>query len=370
VTRLAALKPPLLDACIAAVFVALTLGEAFGPSDAPWWRPALGAIAMASLAWRRRAPLAVAAIVVAVNIATNPEGQFTTLLSLVLVCFTVGYETRPPQSYADLAIVIVPFLAVSVRDSFEFSDAAAALVFFAGPWAVGQITRQRAAATEEALARAARLEVEAARIAQEERTRIARELHDIVSHSISVVTIQTQAVRRRLGPEQAREAEDLAAVEATAREALAEMRRLFGVLRSSGESASLAPQPGLSELDRLVEQATTGDLTATLHVEGEPVELSPGLDRAAYRIAQEGLTNALRHSGAQHVRVSLRWTPARLDIEVADDGRGLSDPPSSGGHGLVGIRERVALYGGTVRLEPAPGGGTRLVAHLPLKGPE
>jgi signal transduction histidine kinase len=372
VTRLAALKPPLLDACIAAVFVALTLGEAFGPSDAPWWRPVLGAIAMASLAWRRRAPLAVAAIVVAVNIATNPEGQFTTLLSLVLVCFTVGYETRPPQSYAGLAIVIVPFLAVSVRDSFEFSDAAAALVFFAGPWAVGQITRQRAAATEEALARAARLEVEAARIAQEERTRIARELHDIVSHSISVVTIQTQAVRRRLGPEQAREAEDLAAVEATAREALAEMRRLFGVLRSNGESASLAPQPGLSELDRLVEQATTADLTATLHVEGDPVELSPGLDLAAYRIAQEGLTNALRHSGARHVRVSLRWTPARLDIEVADDGRGLSDPPSSGGHGLVGIRERVALYGGTVRLEPAPGGGggTRLVAHLPLKGPE
>lgn len=358
-----------MDAGIAAVFVALTVGEAFGPVPSPWWRIALGCLAMSALAWRRRWPLTVAALVVAVNVATNPQGEFTTLLSLVLVCFTVGYETRPPQSFAGLAIVVVPFMAVSVRDTFQFSDAAAALVFFVGPWAVGQLTRQRTSAAEEAVARAAQLELEAARIAEEERTRIARELHDIVSHSISVVTIQTQAVRRRLGPEHAREADDLAAVEATAREALAEMRRLFGVLRSNGESASLAPQPGLSELGRLVDQASTGDLVATLHVEGDPVELSPGLDLAAYRIAQEGLTNALRHSGARHVDVTLRWSPTRLDVEVADDGRGVAES-SSGGHGLVGIRERVALYGGTVRLEPVTGGGTRLSATLPLKGPE
>ncbi len=373
-TRLRALgeslRPPLVDACIAAVFVALTLGEAFSPEDVPWWRTALACVAMASLAWRRRWPLVVAALVVAVDVATNPEGQFTTLLSLVLVCFTIGYETKRPMSYAGLAIVFVPFMAVSIRDTFEFSDAAAALVFFVGPWTVGQLTRQRASAAEEALARAARLEAEAARIAQEERTRIARELHDIVSHSISVVTIQTQAVRRRLGPEHAREAEDLAAVEATAREALAEMRRLFGVLRSDGESASLAPQPGLAELGRLVEQAGSGDLDVSLHVEGDPVELSPGLDLAAYRIAQEGLTNALRHSGARHVDVTLRWTPSRLDITVEDDGRGLPAHASGSGHGLVGIRERVALYGGYVRLEPGARSGTRLAACLPLKGPE
>jgi signal transduction histidine kinase len=119
-----------------------------------------------------------------------------------------------------------------------------------------------------------------------------------------------------------------------------------------------------------VEQASSGDLVATLHVEGDPVELSPGLDLAAYRIAQEGLTNALRHSAAQHVDVTLRWTTTRLDIEVIDDGRGVAADPASGGHGLVGIRERVALYGGTVRLEPASGGGTRLSATLPMKGAE
>ena len=364
-----------MDVLIAAAFAALTAAEAFfGPGDAPWWRAVIAGAAMALLAWRRRAPVLVAALVVAVNVATNPEQEFSTLLSLVLVCFTVGYETLPPRSYVGIVVVVAPFIGVSIAEGLEPSDLAAALVFFIGPWVVGNVTRDRATRAEEAVARAERLEAErelvAARIAQEERTRIARELHDIVSHSISVVTIQTQAVRRRLGPDHAREAEDLAAVEATAREALAEMRRLFGVLRSDGESASLAPQPGLSELGRLVDQIGSGDMSATLRVEGDPVELSPGLDLAAYRIAQEGLTNALRHSGARRATVTLRWSPARLDVEVEDDGRGLAASSTDGGHGLVGIRERVALYGGTVRLEPSANGGTRLAASLPLRGPE
>ena len=116
-----------------------------------------------------------------------------------------------------------------------------------------------------------------------------------------------------------------------------------------------------------VEQASTPDLATTLTVEGDPVDLSPGLDLAAYRIAQEGLTNALRHSGARHATVTLRWSPTRLDLEVTDDGLGVGPGGTDGGHGLVGVRERVALYGGTVRLAPAPGGGTRLSATLPLR---
>ncbi len=321
-----------MDVLIAVAFVALTVAEAFfGPGDAPWWRAVLarGGDGLAGLA--PTSARLVAALVVAVNVATNPEEEFTTLLSLVLVCFTVGYETLPPRSYFGLASWSCPSSGSSIAQGLEPSDLAAALVFFVGPWVVGNLTRDRATRAEEAVARADRLEaereLEAARIAQEERTRIARELHDIVSHSISVVTIQTQAVRRRLGPDHAREAEDLAAVEATAREALAEMRRLFGVLRSDGESASLAPQPGLSELGRLVEQVGSGDMSATLRVEGDAVELSPGLDLAAYRIAQEGLTNALRHSGARRATVTLRWSPARLDVEVEDDGRGLRPLP-------------------------------------------
>ncbi len=370
-----ALRPPLVDVVIALAFVAMTVAEGlFSPLVTDPTRHLLVAgTAMAALAWRRLYPVPVAVVVVTGNIVLNPQGEFTLLLSLVLVCFTVGYEAKPPMHYAGLALVTVPFILVSIQERLEPSDLAAACVFFVGPWLVGNVLRSRVASADEAVARAARLEreaeLEAATARAEERTRIARELHDIVSHSISVVTIQTQAVRRRLGPDNAREAADLAAVEATAREALAEMRRLFGVLRDEGgNSPGLAPQPGLSELERLVRNVNGGDLRARLEVEGEPVPLSPGVDLAAYRIAQEGLTNAVRHSGASEAVVRLRYSPRRLEIEVSDNGRGLNGraASTSGGHGLVGIRERVALYNGTVSLEPGATGGTRLAASLPL----
>ena len=191
------------------MFVALVGGEAaFSPSVAsPALHLVVAGLAMSALAWRRVAPLGVAAVVVASNLAVNQTGEFSTLLSLVLVCFTIGLECAPPRSWLGLALVTVPFLVGSVVEGFEPSDLAAALVFFAGPWVAGVTLNNRLATTEAAVARVDQLErereLEAARGAAEERVRIARELHDIVSHSISVVTIQTQAVRRRLGPEQA-----------------------------------------------------------------------------------------------------------------------------------------------------------------------
>ncbi|MET0998078.1 MAG: sensor histidine kinase [Marmoricola sp.] len=374
-------RPPLLDALIAAAFLVMTVAEAVLNPDvsSPVEHAVVAGLAMVSLAWRRRAPVVVAALVVASNIAINPEGQFSTLLSLVLVCFTLGFETRPPVSYLGLAMVVVPFVVVSIVHDLDPSDLAAALVFFAGPWTVGVVLSGRMATAELAVARADQLErereQESARAAAEERTRIARELHDIVSHSISVVTIQTQAVRRRLGPDHAAEAADLAAVEATAREAMAEMRRLFGMLRTEGESPglALAPQPGLGELERLVRQVDSPEMSVRLSIEGDPVPLSPGVDLAAYRIAQEGLTNALRHAGASEARVVVRYSPQRLDVEVSDNGRGLpanghrGHAPNGGGHGLLGIRERVGLYGGTLDLTPGPSGGVRLAASLPLQ---
>ena len=171
------------------------------------------------------------------------------------------------------------------------------------------------------MARAARLEreaeLEAATARAEERTRIARELHDIVSHSISVVTIQTQAVRRRLGPDHAREAADLARRRGhRPRGAGRDAPALRSAARRGRESPDLAPQPGLAELERLVRHVDAGDLQVRLEVEGEPVPLSPGIDLAAYRIAQEGLTNAVRHSGATEAVVAVRYTPRRLEIEV------------------------------------------------------
>jgi signal transduction histidine kinase len=371
-------RPPLVDALIAVAFVTMDVAEAlFNPQvSSPVEHVGIAGLALAALAWRRQLPLVVAALVVGSNVVTNPNGEFTTLLSLVLVSFTIGAETGPPKAWWGLGLVFVPFIVVSVVHGFVPSDLAAGMVFFIGPWTVGQVLRGRTAATEAAVERAAQLEhqaeLEAQRAAAEERTRIARELHDIVSHSISVVTIQTQAVRRRLGPEHQRERDDLVAVEATAREALAEMRRLFGVLRAEGQSLDLAPQPGLAELPRLVRQVGSGDMEVRLAVEGDPVDLSPGVDLAAYRIAQEGLTNALRHSGASRADVLVRYGADRLEVSVQDNGHGLPaydghGPDRPTGHGLIGIRERVALYGGSLDLEPTASGGVRLAASLPLK---
>jgi signal transduction histidine kinase len=373
-------RPPWLDVGLAAAFLLMTVAEALLSPDvaSPVRHVVIGGVAMASLAWRRQAPLLVGAIVIVSNVLVNPAGEFSTLLSLVLVCFTIGSQSPPPRTYVGIAVVYAVFVAVSIADGLEPSDLAAGLVFFIGPWAVGIALKDRIQRSEAAEARAARLErereAEAARAAAEERTRIARELHDIVSHSISVVTIQTQAVRRRLGPDHQAEADDLAAVEATAREALAEMRRLFGVLRADGATASLTPQPGLSELDRLVTSVSSDDLRVRMQVEGDPIDLPPGVDLAAYRIAQEALTNTVRHSGATEATVLLRYQPTRLDIEVEDNGHGLATDgvnrqPGHPGHGLVGIRERVALYDGTVDLGASPTGGVRLAASLPLKEP-
>lgn len=366
--------PSRTDALLAAAFVVLTLAEAAlsRPSEGPALHVLLACPAMAALAWRRRFPIAVALTVMAGNTVINPDAQFSTLLAMVLASFTVGSETDPPRSYVGAAAIFVPFVTAMALHGLVPSDLGAAIVFVLGPWGVGTGVRSRATHAEAAVRRADRLEREresaTAAAAAEERTRIARELHDIVSHSISVVTIQTQAVRRRLGPDHAREAEDLATVEATAREALAEMRRLFGVLRAEGESASLAPQPGLAELERLAAQAGAGDLDVRLRVEGEPHDLPPGVDLAAYRIVQEGLTNALRHSGGTRVEVVVGYLPRRLDITVEDDGRGL--PPAAdrhvGGHGLVGIRERVAVYGGRLELGASALGGVRLHVTLPV----
>ena len=371
--------PPRFDVVLAGAFVVLTIAEAVynGTIDNPVVHVLVAGTAMAAVAWRRVFPIPVAVVAVVANIAINPNHEYTTLLCLVLLSYTIGVETVPPASYVGLGVTLTPFMTAMILEGLVPSDVAAAMVFLIGPWSVGTAVRQRSTKAAEAIARAERLErdreLAEERAAVEERTRIARELHDIVSHSISVVTIQTQAVRRRLGPDHAAEAADLAAVEATAREALAEMRRLFGVLRAEGEAVSLTPQPGLDQLQRLVDQARTDTLDVELLVEGDPVDLPQGADLTAYRIAQEGLTNALRHAHPTHVTVRVSYRPDALLVEVEDDGLGVAASTADGhtpGHGLLGVRERVALYDGTVDLSPRPGGGTHLRARLPLDLPQ
>jgi signal transduction histidine kinase len=201
---------------------------------------------------------------------------------------------------------------------------------------------------------------------------IARELHDVVAHNVSVVVAQAGAALRIFDrrPEQARGA--LRAIEQSGREALVEMRRLTGFLRTEGDiGPTHAPQPGLSNLDGLVAQVEEAGTPVTLRVEGPPRALPPGLDLSAFRIVQEALTNVLRHAGPATAEVVVRYGPSELELSITDDGIGLDRSHAAShrpGYGLLGMRERVGLFGGSLWLGTPPGGGYRVAASLPLEG--
>ena len=207
----------------------------------------------------------------------------------------------------------------------------------------------------------------AQRAVAEERARIARELHDVIAHSVSVMTVQAGAVRRLLQPGQERERLALEAIESTGREALTEMRRLVGLLRRQGTVPDFSPQPSMRAVDVLVGTIREAGLPVELAVEGEPRELAPGVDLAAYRVIQEALTNALKYAGPARAWVTVRWREDEIEVEIANDGS--SEATGDGtGHGLIGLRERVALVGGTIESGPRAGGGFVVTARLPHRG--
>ena len=242
-------------------------------------------------------------------------------------------------------------------------------VDFAVAWVAGLAVRARAEQAEVAESHATQAEKErdaATRVAvAEERARIARELHDIVAHAVSVMVLQVGAVRHQLPDAMAEDRDALRSVEQAGRGALAEMRRLLSVMRRDGDGVELAPQPGLDGLDSLIKEIGRAGLLVELHLDGERFPLPPGIDLSAYRIVQEGLTNALKHARASHAEVTVRYAPDEVGIEVRDDGTGAT--PSDGyGHGLIGIRERVRLYGGEMTAGTTNGGGFTLSTRLPL----
>jgi signal transduction histidine kinase len=241
--------------------------------------------------------------------------------------------------------------------------------FFTAAWLAGFFLGSRTRQNAELRERAERLELEreiqARTAVAEERARIARELHDIVGHSVSVMTVQASAVRRLLREDQEREREALQTVEDTGRAALAEMRRLVGVLRRPEEAPALVPQPSLEYVDKLVAQTREAGLDTKLTLEGNPTELPQGIDLTAYRFVQEGLTNAIKHANAKHAEVVVRYANGTVELVVRDDGSGDGNGGGSG-HGLVGIRERVAVYGGELSAGPRPEGGYELRARLPV----
>ena len=244
-----------------------------------------------------------------------------------------------------------------------------------GLWLTGDTARARESRAEQLEERAARHEAEAraaaARATEEERTRIARELHDVIAHNVSVMVVQAAAAGRVIDQDPAQAKASLATIETTGREVLTEMRRLLGVLRAGTASPS-GPQPSLRRLPELVEEMRASGLPVELAIEGTPREIAPGVDLSAYRVVQEALTNALRHSGQTATRVVVRYDRSTLDLEIVDEGRTGQRPAAdpvrgpSVGHGLAGMRERVALVHGELEVGPRPGGGFRVRARLPV----
>jgi signal transduction histidine kinase len=259
-------------------------------------------------------------------------------------------------------------------DPFGFGDLLFASLFSIGPWLAGFSLSGRAEREADLARRAQVLEEEREQQAllavAGERARIARELHDVIAHSVSVMTVQAGAARLLLAqdPEQARE--PILAVEQTGREALAETRRLLGILRSDMTEAELEPQPGMASLDTLVERTRRAGLPVELTIEGDPVKLPAGLDLTAYRIVQEALTNAIKYAGPANAWVTIRYGQDAIDLEISNDGRTLESQNGSGGHGLAGMRERVSMYGGTVEAGPHPVRGFVVRARLPLEANE
>jgi signal transduction histidine kinase len=367
-----------LAAAACALEVALRHGSSGAPDTTSWLAaPALALMVLALLGRRRfqfAAPASVWVVAASLSFVDGRLVVFSASASVagLAAAFLLGRLRDGVQARVGLAIVIAGAAIVAYNDP---KHASGDLIFIPAMFAIGWVTgfalREQGEQAEAAQARAEAAEREretAARIAvAEERARIARELHDIVAHSMSVMVLQVGAVRHHLPDASDEDSQALEGVERTGRAALAEMRRLLGAMRRDEDDVELAPQPGVDNLDSLLEAVRRAGLAVELHVDGEPVPLPRALDLSAYRIVQEGLTNALKHSAASRADVTLRYGSEELEIEVRDDGRGGSTGDDVG-HGLVGVRERVKIYGGEMTAGTANGAGFVLSTRLPLRG--
>jgi signal transduction histidine kinase len=417
--RLRGLHPMVADGLLAALVTAIALPMLFLPSEtferlyATGFRdPGPLAVLLTlcqtvPLTWRRRAPFAVLAVTTAAAILHMALGFKPTFAEAAMVVSVYTVAAHRPRRQA--AAAVLAFAAAMVgygliaeaRYPSPFQDSLQAwtltFIQFAAAFFLGDAQKRR-------LAYMAKLEALNAQLAEEqelrsrwavaeERGRIARELHDVVAHSVSVMVVQAGAARRTLAasPEQAATA--LGQIESTGRQALVEMRRLLGLLRDGdqGEAAALTPQPSLAHLDALTAAAREAGLPVEVTVDGEPRPLPAGVDLSAYRIVQEALTNSLRHAGPARARVRIHYGREALEVSVTDDGNGgrgaaraeglvvvtvgpdgaleLPGRREGEGHGLIGMRERVALFGGTLEAGARPDGGYRVAARLPLDAP-
>jgi signal transduction histidine kinase len=330
---------------------------------------ALVIVAGSSLACRRRAPLTVATIVSAAVATGSLLGYWPEFVALlwIAVYSAAAYCERDRLVRVLLPVAVVTSVAISIGERWDrglnwIEILTDLIVTFGIPVLLGRMTfnrrrrivREREFATREAVVA--------------ERAAIARELHDVVAHHMSVMVVQAGAARAVGEADPAAAAEALRQIEASGRTGLAEMRRLLGILKSEDDGDGRAPQPGLADFGQLIDAMRATGLPVEAVVEGQPRPLPLGIDLSAYRIVQEALTNSLRHGGGASARVVVRYEPDALELEVADDGPGPPDDPGApGGHGLIGMRERVQLFGGELEAGPRPGGGFLVRARLPTE---
>jgi signal transduction histidine kinase len=322
------------------------------------------------LVFWRRAPFAVSLVIAAVTIALAVFDMPHLGLGMLAAVFAVALWSGPRARKASLCLLLVgvPVVPLLTNDA---SSIPKNIAFYAAAWIFGALLRERRTYTQVLEQRMQELEREreekAALAAEAERTRIARELHDVLTHSVSVMVIQAQAAQAAADdPEQVAGA--LTRIETVGKESLVELRRLLQRLRTDDETPLHAPAPGLAQLDELLGEVRAAGLDVSLALDGEARPLPASVDLSAYRIVQEALTNTLRHAGTVATQVVLRYRPDEFALEVRDDGRAQPAGPSGvAGHGLAGMRERVALVGGTLVAEDLPGGGFRVAARMPLQ---
>jgi signal transduction histidine kinase len=348
------------------------------PTDL-WLSVLLLAVLVAPIFARRRfpfgAPLAYWVLAAAISFYDGLLIPFIGSLGVVglATAFMLGNLRNGLKAGIGLAVVTVGIVTVvyNIPGTTTTSDFVFITLRFVVAWLAGYALRERAEQAEAAEERAIQAEREreaAARVAvAEERARIARELHDVVAHAVSVMVLQVGAVSHRLPDSLAEDRDALRSVERAGRTALTEMRRLLSAMRREGEEAELVPQPGLDGLDALLDEVGRAGLPVELHVDGQPFALPRGIDLSAYRIVQEGLTNALKHAHASDADVIVRYRPDELEIEVRDNGQG-SATSDGQGHGLVGVRERVKIYGGVMSAGTSTEGGFVLSTRLPVGG--
>jgi signal transduction histidine kinase len=329
------------------------------------------------IALRRYRPIAVLAVTVAAETLILIFARESPIaLGVIVALYTVGAYCERQVSVRAAGWVALPLtVGLIVNSGPHAGRVIPELAVFAIAWVVGDNVRTRRAYLAELEARAARLEREreekAERALVEERTRIARELHDVIAHNVSVMVVQASAGEQVFDEDPERAREFLASVSSTGRAALAELRRLLGVIRAEddrGGGPAYAPQPGIEYVDELVRQVRETGLPVDLSVIGEPRPLPDGVGLCAYRIVQEALTNTLKHAHASGAAVNVRYAADALELQVVDDGRGGTEVNGeTGGHGLIGMRERVALFGGELTASARAGRGYEVRVRLPLE---